>query len=259
MRTPQRRRLARITEAVNRIPFRPAVLNEAFDFFRMFGELPDDDDRLAQAVLDRATRGGDASAYAYSRVELLVMGVNVDGTAKARQVRDHLFVEAMDGLPFVRKIARLAIEQLVLHGGDVCDKAFGAEKGLPTYGTVGLHVMDMEKRLAKPPYEAQAGRLFQRMEQLRQRLDYTKDGWWDRIRDALLAFLLDGELPEEGIVADWVFALLEHDCLWRHARGEDVGELMAVLDEMAGGVPEGREAALGRVVEFARRGGAICS
>lgn len=242
---------------MGRIPFRREVLHEWFEHFRMFGELPPDDDRLASELLRRARHGGRADAQQMSRVELLILGVDPDGKPKDRSVRDHLFDEAMSEQKAVRTLARLAIEHLVLHDGDVCDAAFGAEKGLPRYGTVGMHVMEVRRRLAQAPYEAQAGRLFLRMDAMRDRVARLDDGWWETIRAAKTVFALHGELPDDEGMRDWVLALVEYDCLLRHRRGEDVGELMAVLDEVAGGTAEAREAALGRVVEVARRCGVI--
>lgn len=261
MRTAKRRRCDRLEGAIGQIPFRPEVLSRAFQHFCNTGELPENDDRMAQAILERAHRGGkEADIRELSNTaRILLEVVTAQEAANPAQpsVRDCLFYEALHETPFARKLARLAIELLVFLDGDVCDPAFGAEKGLPTHGTVGMHVMEWDKRLAKPPYEEQAARLFRRMDELRAKLDYTKDDWWDPIRDALLAFVNEGTLPPEGPVGEWVFALVEYDCLWRHRRGEDVAELMAALDAVACGTAEERAAALGRAVDVARRCGVI--
>ena len=257
MRSAKRRRFERLEEAVARIPFRAELLQEWFEHFRVTGELPDDDDRLAHALLEQARRGGAARSQQMSRVELLMIGANPDGKAKADSVRDHLFAEAVSAEKFVRILARLAIEHLVLHGGDVCNAAFGADKGLPTYGTVGMHVMDVRRRLAVAPFEEQARRLFRRMDAMRGRVARIDDSWWVPIQAAKAAFVQHGEVPEDEAVRGWVLALVEYDCLFRHRRGQDVGELMAELDAVAAGAAEAREAALERVVEVARRCGVI--
>jgi hypothetical protein len=252
----KRLRIDRLRESIARLPFQRSVLDPAFEHFCNTGKLPTDDERLVQALLDRALRGGGAEAQELSHLEKLILQVvtekeSAQGTHGT--VREHLFAEAMHEGAFVRKLARLAITYLVFMDGDVCDPAFGSERGLPTHGTVGMHVMDLEARLVKPPYEEQAQRLFRRMDELRARIDYNKDGWWDPIRDALLAFLTDGALPPEGIVGDWVFALVEYDCLWRHGRKEDVAELMAAFDGVVRTTGKRRGEATARLSQVIRR------
>lgn len=85
---------------------------------------------------------------------------------------------------------------------------------------------------AGTPHEERARRLFRRMDELRQRIDYRQPGWEDPIEEALVAFRDEGTPPPEGLVGDWVYALAEYDCPWRHRKGEDVAERMATLDGM---------------------------
>ena len=239
MRTNRRRRFERVRDAMGCMPYRARVMGAAFECFRQTGVLPDDDDRLVEALLDRARCGGAANARQLSKLERLLMrvdtGVPGPGTPRGESVRDHLFEEATHDVPFAREAARGAIRVLVSLGGDVCSPAFGADKGLPTHGTVGMHVLDLPKNLGMPPYEERARRLFRRMDELRQRIDYRTPGWWDPIEEALVAFRDEGTPPPEGLVGDWVYALAEYDGLWRHRNGEDVAERMASLDALASG------------------------
>lgn len=257
MKTPKRRRFERVQLAVSQRPFKRAVLNKAFQHFCDTGELPEDDDRLAQALLSRALHGGDPNAREMSDLEKLILnvdtGIDRGSKRKERTVRDHLFDEAMHEVRFAREMARGAIRVLVFLDGDVCDPAFGADKGLPTHGTVGMHVLEMPQRLATPPYVEQGRRLFERMDALRARVDYDSPDWWDPIAEALAAFWDGGTLPPEGLVADWVFALVEYDCLWRHRRGEDVPEMLVGLDAVARAKGKRREVAVAQVQALARR------
>lgn len=252
MRSAKRRRCDRAEQAISRLPYRAEVMQEEFALFRLTGELPEDDDRLTGELLQRALRGGEAEDPAQmSELELLVI---CDATESYRPpeptVRLRLFDEALCDDPFFRRAGRLAIEHLVLRDGDVCDPRFGAGLGLPTHGSVGMHVLGYPQRLAVAPYAEQAERLFRRMDELRAQMDYTQDGWWNPVRDALLAFLGDGVMPPDGVVGEWVLALVEYDCLWRHRCGEDVAALMARLDAAARAPGKGREEGLGRVQEL---------
>lgn len=234
MKANKRKRFDKVDEALGQLPYKTRIANPAFLHFRATGELPDDDDRLAAALLERARRGGDASARPLSEVERILMRVDtgIPGRSK-RRVRDYLFDEAMHRMPFIRHAARGAIRILVAIGGDVCDGEFGDDAGIPEYGTVGMHILDMPNNLGTPPYEERAKRLFQRIDALRDRIDYDDDGWWDPIEDALRAFWDEGTPPPEGLVGELVCAIAEYDCLWQHRKGEDVAEAMAALDRMA--------------------------
>lgn len=139
-------------------------------------------------------------------------------------------------------------------GGDVCDPAFGAERGLPKHGSVGMHVLGYPERLAVPPYEAQAQRLFARLDDLRDRVNGEDPELWHAIRDATVDVAVHGELPPEGLVRDGALAMAEYDCLWQHRRGKDVKKLMAAFDAAARAAGKRREAAMQRLTSVLGNG-----
>lgn len=255
MRPAKRRRCDRAEQAIARLPYRREVLQEEFDLFRLAGELPEDDDRLTEVLLRRALRGGDAEdPVQMSELERLVITVVPDSYRPPKPtVRERLFDEVLCDDPFFRKAGRCGIESLVCRGGDVCDPAFGADTGLPRHGSVGMHVLGYPQRLATPPYEAQAHRLFARMDDLRDRINPDDPELWHPIGDAAAELLLTGELPPEGLLRDGALALAEYDCLWQHKRGRDVAELMAAFDAVARAEGKRRDVALAQVQALVRR------
>jgi hypothetical protein len=98
----------------------------------------------------------------------------------------------------------------------------------------------------------QAQRLFARFDELRQRTPPDDDPWFDECIDVAVRFRMTGELPEEELMRDAVLADLEMECLVRHKRGQDVGDLMAALDRAALAKGGAREDAIAAVQQLVR-------
>src|SRR5688572_834530 len=152
------KRLGKLQEAIAVQPVRPHLMDEAYPWFRDFGELPDDD-LIARAVIRRAIHGGDETEES-GPLEF-----------EACNVRAALFHEARFDSPLLRPVARAVIATEVAHGGDVESPGFASHHGLPVYGKVALHVMGWPRNLVLPPYEDQAKRLLARNDMLRSRVD----------------------------------------------------------------------------------------
>ena len=57
--------------------------------------------------------------------------------------------------------------------------------------------------------------------------------WYEELVDAVLEFFDCSVLPDDELMRDAVLAETEYECLLRHKRGEDVRDMMAVLDNAA--------------------------
>ena len=250
-----KRRLAKARDllATCRIP--DEAVEEAFLEFKFEGELPEDE-RFAAAVCAKAgyqNVPSDPGDLAEAITLLLVRAAERKETqAEAGPtVREVLFDEAIYGPDYVRRWARHALRVLVCQGGDVTDREFGQEYGLPEFGTVGMHVLGYPRKLAKAPYEEQGRRLFDRYDDIRRRMDYSADEDFTPMADALLAFFDRGVLPAKGLMRDYVLAEYEIEMLREHRGGRDVAEVMALLDRVAMATGEEREAAVAEVRRFA--------
>lgn len=256
LRSSKRRRFDRLEQAVSRMPLRADVLEEAWALFHLMGEF-EDDERLVEAVIQRALRGGSAQDPAQmSELERLILMVVPPGgpEPKPDTVRERLFAEALCDDPYFCKLARLGIGILVCRGGDVCDPAFGAGKGIPKYGSVGMHVLGYPQRLATPPYEAQARRLFARMDDYRERVTDDSAAFFDRLTDATTELLWNGELPHDPFFGEGAILQAEFSCLWEHKRGKDVAAVMAAFDAVARAKGTRRNQALVRLQTLLREG-----
>lgn len=169
-------------------------------------------------------------------------------------IREYLFDEAVYGPGFIRTAARGALRLLVFLDGEVTDPQLGADRGLPKFGSIGMHILGFPQRLARPPYVKQARRLFLRYDALRELIDHQDPAWWMDLEDAVFAFSQEGTLPEDEVMRDAVLADAEMDALFRHSRGHDVGEQLALLDAAARAKGAQREAAIERVQQFIRAG-----
>jgi hypothetical protein len=249
------KRLGRIRDAVDAAPVRRHLVREAYEWFRDFGELPDDDDHLAYDVVQQALRGGEEGPV----VDPARPGAKpVPFHQRERpsetwppSVRSMLFDEALFAPQPLRRVARAAIAVEVAYGGDVENAAFGARHGMPTYGCVALHCLGYPKRLAVPPYEDQAKRLFVRLDDVRGRVPQDDPRWFEEQAKAAVAFRQTGELPRDELRLDALLVDVELDLLVAHKRGRDVGEAMAVMDRVARGTGDEQVAALGRMRELA--------
>lgn len=262
MRTAKRRRFERVEQVVSRLPYCVEVLEDAFALFRLSGELYEEQ-RLAAEVTRLALlgcrAGKDDSALdpqtlimraLYPAVTITVVTPNT----KPQQptVRECLFNEAVYGPDYVRCPARLALRYLVGMGGDVCDPAFGADKGFPKHASMGWHVLGFPERLATPPYEKQARRLFAQLDDYRARVSDDSEAFLDRLADATVALLWNGELPHDPFLREGTILQAEFSCLWEHKRGKDVAAVMAAFDAVARAKGNEREVAVRRLQEALR-------
>jgi hypothetical protein len=232
------KRLGRLRNAIDAAPVRRHLVREAYEWFHDFGELPDDDDHLAYDVVQQALRGGEEGPV-----------VDPQGAKKPvpfhqrerpsetwpPSVRAMLFDEALFAPLPLRKVARAAIAVEVAYGGDVENPAFGARHGMPTYGCVALHCLGYPKRLAVPPYEDQAKRLFVRLDDVRGRIPQDDPRWFEEQARAVVAFSQNGELPSDELRLDALLVDVEMDLLIAHKRGREVREAMAVMDRAVRG------------------------
>jgi hypothetical protein len=255
-----KKRLRKLSQQIDAMPIAPEVEKAAFERFRETGELPEHQ-RLARAVTDRALRGGVDQGYSVvvdfkSTVERLLRIANneEESETEPQPLRKWLFDEAVYGADFVRCAARGALKILVAAGRDVTDPDFlGADTVLPDYGTVGLHVLGFPERLAKPPYEDQARRLFERFAVLRERTN-RDDAWYEEFSKVSFQFLHKGELPEEELMCEAVLAYTEFMWLLGHFLGHGDAEVMAAFDQVARAQGEVRAAAIVRVRVLAAEG-----
>jgi hypothetical protein len=242
------RRLGRVAEAIGKLPVRSTVLEKAFTLFCETGELPEEQ-RLADAVCRRALKIEEEPAYdlatAVVRTATRVRMEMMSGSPKPQEpsVRENLFHEAVFGDGIGKRAARLVLRREVDFGADPTDPSFLADKTFPDHGSIGMHLLGYPERLAKPPYVAQAKRLFKRYAELRDRIDHEDRWWWKAMEAALYTFDDYGELPDDELLRDAVLAGEELTALMRHARGHDVSRLMAALEKAARANGPDREAA----------------
>jgi hypothetical protein len=233
-------------------------VRRAFAEFRETGELPERQ-RLAEAVVDEllGPREAECDPHVITVVLRALGGPQAKPkpfeVAPPRTVREHLFAEALYGDGIARNAARHAIAWAVDGGANVCAADFAAHHGLPTIGTVGLHVLGWPRRLVRAPYEEQARRLLARNEALQERVPNDVPAWREEVVDAVLAFEVDGDLPPEGLLREAVLVDAEFAALLRHRRGEDVAQELAAFDAAATNAGEEREAAIACVQNMVRR------
>jgi hypothetical protein len=251
------RRVKRVQSALDVMPLRQDALKEAYEDFKMFGELPDHE-RLAQAVVDSAIAGELLPIKPPPDEADLIRLIQAqhrekqNAPPKERTLREYLLDHAGYAPPGLREPARLACCVLSAKGGDLTDPKFLANEPLPPHNGIGWHLLGYPQRLAKPPYVKQAQRLFARFDELRQRTPQDEDPWFDECIDVAVRFRMTGELPDEELMRDAVLADLEMECLVRHKRGHDVGELMAALDKAARTKGRAREDAIAAVQQLVR-------
>lgn len=253
------KRLGRLQTAIDASPVQRHLLREAYEWFTSFGELPDDD-HLAYEVVQQALRGGKEAPLDYvavvckstDRARLAYHQKTRPGAAWPPTVRALLFDEALFEPPALRRLARAVIALEVARGGDVENPAFGASHGIPSYGSVAMHVFGWPARLAVPPYEDQAKRLFVRLDRLRGTIDRDNPDWFAALGKAYCAFLEAGDLPSDDLILEGVLINVELDLLQAHGRGGDVGEAMHLLDRLARGPSEDADEALAQLAAMAK-------
>lgn len=233
------RRLGKLQAAIEVQPVRSELMDEWYPWFRDFGELPDDNELVARAVVRRAMHGGDENEES-GPLEF-----------EACNVRAALFHEALFDHVLHRPVARAVIATEVACGGNIESPGFAAHHGLPVYGKVALHVMGYPNNLVLPPYEYQAKRCLARHDTIRARIDQHDAAWFDVQVEAQLQFIHTGELPTNEVHRECVLSSVEMDLLWKHKRGRDVTEPMALLEKVARKRGDERAKALQELCEFA--------
>jgi hypothetical protein len=257
------KRMERVAQVIAARPIRADALDKAFAHFCDTGELPDQQ-RLADEVARRALRGRQEppdSADSLSNEERQKRFLELFAALRQRpaepeqpEVRECVFHEAVFGNVLVRRAARLVLVLEVERGGDPADPKFLADRTLPDHAAVSMHLLGYPERLAKPPYLAQAKRLFARYDELRVRINrYEDDPWFDLHVDAVIRFEDTGDLPDDELLRDAVLAHEEWDALQDHARGRDVSEWMTALDRAARAKGVKRDEAIEEVQAIVRQ------
>jgi hypothetical protein len=236
------RRLGKLQAAIEVQPVRPELMDEWYPWFKDFGELPEDDELEARAVVRRAMHGGDENEES-GPLEF-----------EACNVRAALFHEALFDHVLHRPVARAVIATEVAYGGNIESPGFAAHHGLPVYGKVALHVMGYPRNLVLPPYESQAKQLLARHDELRARIDQQDAARFDAHVEAEMQFIHTGELPREELHRECVLSSMELGLLWKHKRGRDVTEAMALFAKVALKKGEERKHVLQELCEFAKAG-----
>ena len=242
MRSKLMKRCAQVEGAVAAAPWPATTVTKAFDEFRETGRLPDHS-QLAERVVQRALQPavtpivpGDGSyERALANLARLAEALEEElaNPAPPRpRVREHLFREAVHGAGLERDVARDMLIHFVGSGLNPCDPEFLADKTMPEYGSVAMHLLGFPQGLAIPPYEARAQRLFARYDEIRASIDYDNPRWFEGIEYGIHTFRDEGVLPPPGVVRDAVLADAELQVLMRHFTGHDVTEEMASLDRI---------------------------
>ena len=234
------RRMNKLCLTIAASPAKRHLLQDAYEWFKGFGELPEPpDQQLACEVVLRALRGGNEHPVTEEEAEDIKCGATVLYRARKAldagppSVRAMLFEEALFAHPRYANLARAQIASEVLHGGDVESRAFAAHRGLPMFGSIALYIAGWPRNLALPPYEAQARRLFARLDNLRGRVDQDDPRWFDEQAQMAVRFLQTGELPKDELHFECVLIDVELDLLAAHKRGEDVSIAMDLFDKLA--------------------------
>jgi hypothetical protein len=254
-------RMGRLRRVIDESPVRRHLLREAYEWFKLDGELPDDD-HVAFEVVMQAMRGGEEEPLVtppaatdqlrktsyVSRDRREALGAH----ACPLSVRLCLFAEALfEPVPW-RNLARAAIALEVARGGDVEATGFAAHHGIPVYGSPAMHVLGYPRCLALPPFEHQARRLFTRLDNLRSRVNQDNPVWFEAQAQAIVKFNQTGELPRDDLQFEIVLADAELDQLRAHKKGKDVTKAMALFDQIARG--EKQEQALRKLCAMAAAG-----
>ncbi|MEO6594181.1 MAG: hypothetical protein ABIP94_05460 [Planctomycetota bacterium] len=247
-------RLRKVEHAVARLPIRKDVLVQAYTNFREAGQMPKEQ-RVSAEVVRCVKNGRDPreQPLCYSDIPGLVVSYLHAPERPKDEVLDLLLDEAVWAPEPLRSLARDLLEEFVDMGADVT-KPFLAERGIqvPDYGSAALHLVGFPHVFVMAPYEEQAERLFARYAELRERINQDDDRWFDEAQQAIEIFQVNGDLPRDELLRDAVLADAELCALVRHARGEDVSELMAAFDAAANAKADQHDAAIAQVQALVR-------
>jgi hypothetical protein len=254
MNKATKKRMSKVEEQFASVPIPPKVVKAAFEKFRSTGELPEDVP-LAYLVIDTAKRG----ECVYGPGDQVDWGATIQAVLNKPKraddpLMDELYNEAVFGDGMVQAAARQTLRALAGAGFDPSQPQFaGKDMELPNWGGVGIQFLGIPQRLAKPPYEQQAERLFVRYEVLRDRIPQGDRVWSEQLDCAVRDFQERGELPADQLMRDVVLGDAEVQALMQHLCGEDVSQVMAALDAVQQSSGVGREAALVSVQQLFRR------
>jgi hypothetical protein len=246
----QQKKMARIQQMEKHIavlPLREDLVVAEFERFRTTGELPEDQ-RLADAVVRMALRGGPQSAepadlrleglkrlldLARQRKEREELGEDEPDPPAGPPLREVLFNEAVFGDRDERWAARVALRMEVQRGADVTSPQFLADRSPPEHAGLGLQMLGFPQCLARPPYVKQAQRLLERFREIRARIDYSNPDWLAPIEAASKVFLRSGALPEDDLLRTCVLADGEAAALVLNHNGDGDPEVLAAFDATA--------------------------
>jgi hypothetical protein len=247
------RRLRNVAHRMDSMPVARHLVDQGIEDLRSCGELPVST-RIAAAVVHRVLYGLDDDRpldRAASIRRILCMTI-VEGTPAPTPMREHLFDEALYGQGFVRRAARTALKCAAFLDQDVTSPRFLSEMPPPAFGSVGMRLVGFPERWVRPPYFAQADRLWGRFANLRARISDRTPTWLDQLAEAALRFRSCLQLPDDDLMADAVLADLELEAILAHAHRVDVAGLMAILDRLARASTQRRSAALADLMDLLR-------
>jgi len=255
-------RMARLKQAIDASPVRRGVLRDAYEWFKNVGELPEGDEHVAYEVVHQALRGGEERAPEdEARLAERVRKAGIayhkrerPGEAWPPTVRNLLFDEALFAYQPLRRLAGALIATEVAYGGDVESPGFAARYGIPMYGSIAMHIHDLTRTQALPPYEYQAKRLFARFDNIRGRVPQDAPSWFEAAYKALATFRQTGELPDDDLQLELLLVEIEMEQLFGHRHEHDVSKAMALLDKVSRLDGEEGEDALRALCEMAAAG-----
>jgi len=246
------RRVQRLTHRIHSLPLQEETVQEAFELFQHWGELPTND-RVAEAVVQRALAGSkdeeDKVVAAARAIRVILDGGPTQPSGP--NLRERLLEQTLSTLPALREPARLACRILSAKGGDLTDPTFLANDPVPEHMAVGLHCIGFFEKVVVTPYKAQARRLLARYDDLRERRADASEAWHEAMLDAAMALRFEGVMPEEGLLRDLVLADFEMECLLRHRQGQDVAEVMHLLDRVSRGDDAEHDEAIAKIPAIA--------
>ncbi|HEX6943538.1 MAG TPA: hypothetical protein VF128_11465 [Gemmatimonadaceae bacterium] len=159
--------------------------------------------------------------------------------------RAQLFGEALHSSEVVRMAARSVLKYLVEVGRDVTDPEFvPSDVEMPSFGSLGMHMLGWPECIIVPPYEDQAQRVLNRLEELRGRIPRYRDFWFRDVAAAVAAFHTHGELPPDDLLRKHVVTLGEFYALMANACGRGDPARIEAFGRVATAEGEQRHAAL---------------
>jgi hypothetical protein len=251
--------MAKLRIALEASPIHRGVLNEAYEDFRQFGELPDED-LVAYQVVQRALRGGEeAQPEADGQLARRRSDAEVAYRRRSRSlfpmtIRELLFHEALFEPEVLRNLTRHVIAREVWLGADVESTGFAARHGTPTFGSATYHVAGFPWARIKAPYEYQATELRVRFDHLRARIPAGNPRWFEVQAKAIIAFREDGTLPRDDLHLEMVLANVELEHMLDHPTDDEAPLVIRLFRDVAWLDGDEQAAALQKLQHFAKAG-----